>query len=182
MLHTRKTSVVAAAGLLLTAWWLLPEPAGAWSAGGHRVVANIAYDRLDQATRCEIVKVLKKHEDFKKRFKDEMPEGIQKANAEDQDRWIFLQASIWPDLIRSVPKYHKETWHFVNMPFYLSALDQATLQGVIKPNVSNVLPNPLTPAARDNLNWKPKVDFPELVRMMVEHDLSAESAATGRAF
>jgi len=36
--------------------------------------------------------------------------------------------------------------------------------------------------ARDNLNWKPKVDFPELVRMMVEHDLSAESAATGRAF
>jgi GDPmannose 4,6-dehydratase len=36
--------------------------------------------------------------------------------------------------------------------------------------------------ARDKLNWKPKVDFPELVRMMVEHDLSAESAATGRAF
>jgi GDPmannose 4,6-dehydratase len=36
--------------------------------------------------------------------------------------------------------------------------------------------------ARDNLNWKPKVDFPELVRMMVEHDLSAESAVTGRPF
>jgi GDPmannose 4,6-dehydratase len=36
--------------------------------------------------------------------------------------------------------------------------------------------------ARDNLNWKPKVDFPELVRMMVEHDLTAEAAATGRSF
>jgi GDPmannose 4,6-dehydratase len=36
--------------------------------------------------------------------------------------------------------------------------------------------------ARDKLNWKPKVDFPELVRMMVEHDLSTESAATGRPF
>src|SRR3954449_5045874 len=29
--------------------------------------------------------------------------------------------------------------------------------------------------ARDKLNWKPKVDFPELVRMMVEHDLEIEA-------
>ena len=30
--------------------------------------------------------------------------------------------------------------------------------------------------ARDKLGWKPSVDFPELVRMMVEHDLTQESA------
>jgi GDPmannose 4,6-dehydratase len=30
--------------------------------------------------------------------------------------------------------------------------------------------------ARDGLGWKPLVDFPELVRMMVEHDLAQESA------
>jgi len=34
--------------------------------------------------------------------------------------------------------------------------------------------------ARDKLGWKPKVDFPELVRMMVEHDLEVEAADPGR--
>jgi GDPmannose 4,6-dehydratase len=34
--------------------------------------------------------------------------------------------------------------------------------------------------ARDKLGWKPKVDFPELVTMMVEHDLEVEAADPGR--
>ena len=36
--------------------------------------------------------------------------------------------------------------------------------------------------AREKLGWTPKVDFAELVRMMVEHDLEAESAVTGRPY
>jgi GDPmannose 4,6-dehydratase len=36
--------------------------------------------------------------------------------------------------------------------------------------------------ARDRLGWKPKVDFGELVRMMVENDLREESTATGRPY
>ena len=34
--------------------------------------------------------------------------------------------------------------------------------------------------ARDKLGWKPKVDFPELVKMMVEHDLEVEASDPGR--
>ncbi len=34
--------------------------------------------------------------------------------------------------------------------------------------------------ARDRLGWKPKVDFPELVTMMVEHDLEVEASEPGR--
>jgi GDPmannose 4,6-dehydratase len=34
--------------------------------------------------------------------------------------------------------------------------------------------------ARDKLGWKPKVDFPELVKMMVEHDLEVEASEPGR--
>ena len=34
--------------------------------------------------------------------------------------------------------------------------------------------------ARERLGWKPKVSFPELVRMMVEADLEAEAARKGR--
>jgi GDPmannose 4,6-dehydratase len=36
--------------------------------------------------------------------------------------------------------------------------------------------------ARAKLGWKPKVAFPELVRMMVESDIAEESAATGRPY
>jgi GDPmannose 4,6-dehydratase len=36
--------------------------------------------------------------------------------------------------------------------------------------------------ARAQLGWKPKVDFPELVTMMVESDLELESAEPGRRF
>ena len=34
--------------------------------------------------------------------------------------------------------------------------------------------------ARDKLGWKPKVDFPQLVKMMVEHDLEVEASDPGR--
>src|SRR4051812_42037972 len=64
--------------LILAVCLLVPERAAAWSSGGHRVIANIAYDRLDPATRAKIVKVLRQHDDFQKRFTDLMPEAILK--------------------------------------------------------------------------------------------------------
>jgi hypothetical protein len=140
------------AALFLTAWWLSPGQASGWGPGGHKVVANIAYDRLDPATRSAIVKVLQKHPDFKDRFAAKMPKDIKDGDAEDRERWIFLQAAIWPDLARSDPRYHKESWHFMNVPYYLSAHDKATLQDVIKPNVSFSLPTPLTAEAKAHLN------------------------------
>jgi S1/P1 Nuclease len=138
--------------LFIAAWMQFPSRADAWSAAGHRIVANIAYDRLDPVTRADIVKILRSHPDFTARFADRMPEGIRAGSPEDKERWIFLQASIWPDLIRSQPKYHKGTWHYIDIPFYLSNLDQATLENVIKPNVNMEVPEPLTDAARDQLN------------------------------
>ncbi len=140
------------AALLMAAWMLFPGRADAWSAAGHRIVANIAYDRLDPVTRSDIVTILRTHPDFAARFADRMPEGIRAGSPEDQERWIFLQASIWPDLIRSQPKFNHGTWHYIDIPFYLSKHDQAALENVIKPNVNMELPEPLTDAARDHLN------------------------------
>jgi GDPmannose 4,6-dehydratase len=34
--------------------------------------------------------------------------------------------------------------------------------------------------AREKLGWVPEVDFPSLVKMMVEHDLRVESAKMAR--
>jgi len=119
------------------------SPASAWGPGGHKVVANIAFDRVDPATRKSIVNVISKHPDFDKRFASRMPDDIKNGNADDRDRWIFLQAAIWPDLVRPNPPYHKESWHFINLPFFLTAHDKAVLEDTIKPNVSMTLPNPL---------------------------------------
>ena len=138
--------------LLLAAWHHLPGRAAAWSAAGHRIVANIAYDRLDPETRSNIVNILRKHEDFTARFAARMPEDIRDGRPEDQERWIFLEASIWPDMIRSVPKYNHPTWHYINVPFFLSDLDQTALGDVLKFRVSMDLPKPLTDAAREQLN------------------------------
>jgi hypothetical protein len=104
-----------------------------------------------------------------------MPQQIQAGNAEDQDRWIFLQAAIWPDLIRPIHKYHKGTWHFINVPFYLSAHDQTALQDVIKPNVSMTLPVPLTTMERDHLNAAQA--FKLCVRGLTDADSSDEEKA-----
>jgi len=79
---------------------------------------------------------------------DELPD----ATPEEQDRWIFLQASIWPDLSRGIPKYHREYWHFVNHPFFLSDLDEMALKKSREPNTSVVLPSPLADAAKLDLN------------------------------
>ena len=136
----------------LVAAWLVPTlPADAWSAAGHRIIANIAFDRLDPAVRSGIVDTIRRHEDFEKRFAANMPDDIKNGDAAIQERWIFLQASIWPDLARG-SKFSKGPWHYVDMPFYLSVLDQMALEGTIKPNISSELPKPLTAQAKENLN------------------------------
>lgn len=134
------------------AWLFSAGYADSWSAGGHRVVANIAYDQLEETTRDNIVAILRKHPDFLKRFKEKMPGDIQAGSAEDQDRWIFLQASIWPDLVYSIPKYKRSTWHYINLPFYLSELDRKVLEGEIKPNIKFTLPKSLKAAEQKKFN------------------------------
>jgi hypothetical protein len=139
-----------AAAVLAVVFWL-PSLVHAWSAAGHRVIANIAYDRLDDEARAKIVGSLRRHEDFDKRFKERLPTEI-RAGSPEEDRWIFLQASLWPDLIRSVPKYSFDTWHYINIPYFMTPLDKAALEKTIKPNTSFDVPAPLTDEAKKKLN------------------------------
>ncbi len=152
MIRKLPNKVLLVAVLFLAVWLQFPGRADAWSAAGHRIVANIAYDRLDPATRANVVKILRQHDDFAARFAAHMPDDIRDGLPEEQDRWIFLHASIWPDLIRSAPQYHHGTWHYIDLPFYLSELDRTALESVIKPNISMDVPIPLTDAARDGMN------------------------------
>jgi hypothetical protein len=110
---------------------LTPAPAGAWWSGGHRVIANIAYDQLDQDSRAEIVRILRKHLRFAEEFASRMPDEIRNGNLADQDRWIFLQGSLWPDLIRGKSKdFDRPTWHYIDLPYFLNEEDREALAKV----------------------------------------------------
>jgi hypothetical protein len=61
------------------------------------LTALVAYDRLPEARRAELLAILRAHPRYQADFESAMPDGL---DQEDQDRWVFAQASIWPDLVR----------------------------------------------------------------------------------
>ena len=89
---------------------LLASPAHAWNALGHKVIADIAWQQLDEPTRAEIVKTLRRHPRFDDDFAKQGDIG--------DDRWIFQQAAVWPDIARG-SKLDMPTWHYVNHPLFV---------------------------------------------------------------
>src|SRR3990167_11141866 len=72
-------------------------PVFAWNAGGHQVVAQVAYDNLTPAVKAKIDTILKVNFD----------------SHYDDDR--FLLAATWPDRIKSQTKKYN-AWHYINLP------------------------------------------------------------------
>jgi len=91
---------------------IAPANAFAWNAVGHKVIADIAWQELDEGQRAEIVRMLRRHPRFDADFARAMP-------AEDQDRWIFQHAATWTDQIRGNRDYDEPTWHYVNFPLFV---------------------------------------------------------------
>ncbi|WP_301100859.1 S1/P1 nuclease [Propionivibrio sp.] len=124
---------------------LLPLPALAWNAAGHRLVACIAWDHLDQQPRSVISQLLREHPDYAR--------WRQRAGDGDTDRSTFIEASTWPDDIRKDTRFYsagvdaptptlpgfpdmerRRDWHYVNRPFGDSREDQrhsATISGLL---------------------------------------------------
>lgn len=113
--------------LCLPLMLLLPWPALAWNAAGHRLVASIAWDRLDQNTRIEVANLLRHHPDYAR--------WLKRAGDADVDRAAFIEASTWPDEIRQDKRFYsagdgeptptlpgfpdmerRRNWHYVNRP------------------------------------------------------------------
>jgi hypothetical protein len=106
-------------------------PASAWNASGHRVIALIAWDRLDPAAKREAAKILRAHPDF--------ASWTKRARGQNLDEVAFIEASTWPDDIRRDKRFHSDRksgdakpdaplpgfpdmarhadWHFKNIPF-----------------------------------------------------------------
>ncbi|WP_232536224.1 S1/P1 nuclease [Lacipirellula parvula] len=83
--------------------------AAAWNALGHKVIADIAWQQLNEQSRAEIVRTLRRHPRFDDDFAKQMPSDV------DENRWIFQQAAVWPDIARGKAGFDMPTWHYVNI-------------------------------------------------------------------
>ena len=92
----------------------------AWDATGHRLNASIAFDYLPAERRDALLSILSQHPRFAADFQERMPAAISRGNKAEQDRWLFGQAAIWPDVARGIlpeserEKYNRANWHFID--------------------------------------------------------------------
>jgi len=134
--------------LLLVA--LLPTPAVAWNALGHKVVAEIAWQELSPENRQEIVDTLRRHPRFAEDFVKKMPADVASADKSVQDHWTFQHAATWPDIARNLSgearqTFNRSTWHYVNFPVFLDDSDRRALSKSLNVNLSSDYPTNADP-------------------------------------
>lgn len=118
---------------------LIGRPASAWNATGHKLISSIAFRRLSPEEQGRVIAILKRHPRFTQDFSDEMPPELKEAGPAEQHEWLFQQAGIWADIVRSGPPertaFHRPTWHYVDLPLFLDAPSRLALEGKVKENV-----------------------------------------------
>jgi hypothetical protein len=134
---------------------LSTAPALAWNPSGHMIVALIAYDQLDDATKAKAIELLRSHPRFPDHFQHFMPKDVVKGSQAEQDQWCFAHAATWPDVMREaksvvtrddVTKYHRGVWHYIDIPIYLNEDEQRQLERQVNQNLNRDIPeNPDDP-------------------------------------
>jgi len=84
-------------------------------------IASIAYDQLAPERRATLVALLKEHPRFEQDFAAAMPRDLE---PEQRDRWIFMRASVWPDLTKmftgpDLAAFNRPIWHYIDLPVFL---------------------------------------------------------------
>ena len=129
------------------------SPAFSWHDAGHRTIGAIAFDAMSPEERETVLAILNSHPRIAEDFLARMPVEVSSGTSVDQGRWLFGQASIWPDLIQTLDddvrrQYNRSQWHYINNIVYLSADDEAAFDGVFDHNMSTSF----QPHLRQNLN------------------------------
>lgn len=123
--------------------WSAALSARAWNSPGHMIIALIAYDQMDAATKSKALALLRAHPRFDDHFQRPMPREVSRADAESQNQWLFAYAGTWPDVVRDtkgsvnhedVTRFSRPWWHFVNEPVFLSDDERRKLDSVIRIN------------------------------------------------
>jgi hypothetical protein len=129
--------------LLVVALVSICSPALAWNAVGHKIIGSIAFRQLSPDQQTKIVDILKHHPRWQEDFQSKMPDDL---TDDEKNEWIFQQASVWPDLARSFQgearkEFTRGSWHYIDLPMFLTPEDQTALEGTLKENISLDPPN-----------------------------------------
>src|SRR6476660_2206363 len=136
----RRVSLIVCTVLCAT---LSTSRAIAWNSPGHEIIALIAYEHLDEATRAKAIELLRAHPRFHEHFASFTPKAIARGGVRDHDSWIFAHAATWPDLVRTakgavdrqdVSAYSRPWWHFIDEPVFLNDDERRQLEHEIKVN------------------------------------------------
>lgn len=116
----------------------------AWADGGHKVIALLAWERMEPTQREWVVQLLRQHPLWEEHFFKPMDEEIGAlADESIQQRWLFSQASVWPDIIRGPrgakvnpwEQWHRPTWHYIDFPIVTG---QPSQPGSAAPSVGSM--------------------------------------------
>jgi hypothetical protein len=83
-------------------------PIGAWSEGGHNIIAIMAFRMLDPQDQQTLISILKEHPQFDSEFK--LPEGL--TDRVQVDEYIIGRSGYWPDVARKYKEFDRPTWHY----------------------------------------------------------------------
>jgi hypothetical protein len=79
------------------------SPVFAWDATGHRLVAAIAYDRLNPNTRARVDALIKAHPDYPSWINGAPEDPAARARA------AFIAAAVWADNIKGDRRFYDDT-------------------------------------------------------------------------
>lgn len=112
---------VAVRGAIWVAILLLiaTPAANAWDATGHRLGAYLAWEQLSETERVFWLQTLEGHPRYQQDFLNAMPDNIRRLPPAEQERWLFGQAAVWPDLVRGFQgrlqrSFHRPAWHWID--------------------------------------------------------------------
>lgn len=90
----------------LSAWLVIfsfASPAFGWDGTGHRIIAAIAYDRLNPSTRVRVDALIKAHPDYAAFTRNAPEDPAARARA------AFITAAVWPDDIKGDRRFYDES-------------------------------------------------------------------------
>jgi len=83
---------------------LFAAPALAWDNFGHMAVAAVAWDHMSDPAKARATELLK----LNPNYNDFVVSG---AAADKKDKYAFMLAATWPDMIKRLPDYHSDGAH-----------------------------------------------------------------------
>ena len=84
---------------------------------------------------------MKNHPRYAEDFDYYMPAAVKTGDEAMRNEWLLQQAAIWPDMARGLPeelkaRYNHPTWHYIDIPSFLSDDDRAAIEPHLTINMS----------------------------------------------